>query len=135
MTTYLVTHKIFDIDRFCFPSGTDHSFFELSKWPEEMKNVFEAVGKLTEIHDVRLIRGEVREKEGLTYLLIKSETKKAIEDFYVGFEKKLISVGHNYDFDTLKIIPNFHLEMQNGINECATLINQYSDIYERKANG
>ena len=122
---FLVTHKIFDIDKFCFPSQQGNIFFELSKWTEEMKNIFEAVGKLTEKNNVQLIRGEVREQEGLTYLWIESKTKKDIENFYEGCEKKLISVGHNYDFDTLTIIPNFHLEMQDGINECTTLINQW----------
>ena len=126
--TYLVTHNIFPIDKFCFPSEEGNGFFELwlSKWPTETANIFEAVGKLTEIHDVRLIRGEVREGEGLTYLGIDSETKKNIQDFYVGFEKKLFSVGHNYDFSTVKIIIDPCRESNLGrINECANLINQY----------
>ena len=103
---FLVTHEIFDIDKYCFPGIAGNTFFQVLKWPKEIAKIFEEVGKLTEKNNVRLIRGEVRKDESLTYIWVESETQKDIENFYVAFEEKLISVGHHYNFNTVKIIPD-----------------------------
>ena len=137
---FLVTHEIFDIDKYCFPGQTGNGFFELSKWPDEIVKIFEEVGQLTEKNNVRLIRGEVREDESLTYLWVESETQEDIEKFYVAFEKKLKKVGHHYDFDTVKIIPDscrectesnldrdFETEMQGQIDEVLNVIKDYKE--------
>ena len=44
---FLVTHEIFDIDKYCFPSQTGNGLFELfpAKWPDEIVEIFEEVGQ------------------------------------------------------------------------------------------
>ncbi len=137
---FLITHEIFDIDKYCFPGHSGSSFFQVSNWPEGIAKIFEEVGQLTEKNNVRLIRGEVREQEGLTHIWVEAGEIKDIENFYVAFEEKLISEGHNYNFNTVKIIPDncqectetnldrdFKTEMQGQIDEVLNVINNYKE--------
>ena len=136
---FLITHEIFDIDKYCFPGQTGNTFFQVSNWPEGIAKIFEEVGQLTEKNNVRLIRGEVREDESLTYLWVESETQKDIENFYVAFEEKLISVGHNYNFNTVKIIPdncqectetNLDRDLKTEMVQCQNAVNEALDLIE-----
>ena len=104
--TFLITHEIFAIDKYCFPGQSGNGFFELSKWPDEIVEVFEEVGKLVAKNKMRLIRGEVREQEGLTYIWVEAGKKEDIEKFYVAFEKKLMCVGYHYDFSSVIFTPD-----------------------------
>ena len=137
--TFLITHEIFAIDKYCFPGQSGNSFFELSKWPDVIAKIFEEVGKLTEKNNVRLIRGEVREEEGLTYIWVEAGEIKDIENFYVAFEEKLISVGHNYNFNTVKIIPdscrectesNLDRDFETEMVQCQNAVNEALDLIE-----
>lgn len=105
-SVFLVTHEIFDIDKYCFPGQLDSAFFEISKWPPGIAKIFEEVGELVAKNRMRLIRGEVRENEELTYIWVEAKNKEDIFTFYDQFEFKLKSLGHKYNFDTLRIIPD-----------------------------
>ena len=88
---------------------------------------------------MRLIRGEVREEEGLTYIWVEAGEIKDIENFYVAFEEKLISVGHNYNFNTVKIIPdscrectesNLDRDFETEMVQCQNAVNEALDLIE-----
>ena len=139
--TFLITHKTWAIDKYCFPGQSGNGFFELfpPKWPDGIAKIFEEVGKLTVKNNIRLIRGEVREQEGLTYIWVEAGKKEDIEKFYVAFEKKLISVGHHYDFDTVKIIPdncqectetNLNRDFKTEMVQCQNAVNDALDLIE-----
>ena len=37
--TFLITHEIFAIDKYCFPGQSGNNFFELSKWPDGIAKI------------------------------------------------------------------------------------------------
>ena len=78
---FLITHEIFDIDKYCFPGQTGNTFFQVSNWPEGIAKIFEEVGQLTEKNNVRLIRGEVREDESLHIYGLNQKPKKILKIF------------------------------------------------------
>lgn len=103
---FLVTHDIFEMDKYCFPGESNEKFFAISEWPEEITSIFEEVWKITVNNDVRLLRGEVREDENLTYLFMESDSEKDLVKFFEECDEKIKELGHKYNFDTLRIIPD-----------------------------
>ena len=102
---FLVTHPIFEMDKYCFPGESNEKFFAFSDWPKKITNIFEEVWKITVANDVRLLRGEVRQDENLTYLYMESESQNDLVKFFDECDEKIQELGSNYDFSSLKIIP------------------------------
>ena len=130
---FLITHEIFAIDKYCFPGIAGDNFFARPKWTEEMVNIFEEVGKLSIKNNIRFIKGEIREKESLTYIWVEAKKIKDIEYFYEEFETLLINSGHNYNFNTIKIVSNscaewYRLEAEKA--QCENAVNEALDLIE-----
>lgn len=100
---FVVTHDILEVDRLVFPGQSGDQFFQPDKWPSSLLEVLEDVGKLANKHKVRLMRGEVRDKEGLTYLWVSSPTKKHVQKFYDAFQIVLDATGGGHKLVDLTI--------------------------------
>ena len=137
---FLITHSIFEMDKYCFPGESNKKFFAISDWPEEITNIFEEVWKITVANDVRLIRGEVHEDENLTYLYMESESQNDLVKFFDECDEKITELGSNYDFSSLKIIPDSYkkcresnldrdskIEMKGQIDEVLDVISNYKE--------
>ena len=113
--TFVVTHDILEVDRLVFLNQSGDKFFQRDKWPPGILEAFENVGKLANKHKVKLMRGEVRDKEGLTYLWVSSPTKKHVQKFYDAFQVVLDATEGGHKFVDLTISEDNCRECSEGL--------------------
>ena len=121
---FVVTHSIFEMDKFCFPGESNEKFFVFSDWPKKITSIFEEVWKITVNNDVRLLRGEVRTDENLTYLYMESDSVKNLVKFFDECDEKIQELGSNYDFSSIKIVPeSYKMEEQlQAVGEIKSMV-------------